>query len=323
MLDVIDCSVGEAYIVRNTLFEVFKLHPYEMPQEENMWLYPNPQGYKQLVSLLEHKYNAPIIITNGAKQALCATSYALNKMGKKTLWLRKPYWALIPPVIRMHGLEVTQEDNYDSYLCVSPNNPCGYVSNLKEEYLKCKNKNIPFIHDGVYYNKIYMPSSYKFESIGDVQIFSAAKSFGLSSLRVGWAVCHNQEFFTYFKEYMDLITVGAPITSQMFLYHILNMMRGYPTLKESFESISRSRLLESKNIAKQINPSILEIPEDFDNLNGMFLMAKCHKPEAFNKAGINAAWGEAFGAPGYVRMNLAFPKEKMQSIVDRLNNTII
>jgi hypothetical protein len=81
----IDCSVGEAHIVRDSLFNTFNILPYEVPVIDNLFEYQDSQGYKPLVDLLEDKYQAPVIVCNGAKNALGAIFYALKQSGRNTI----------------------------------------------------------------------------------------------------------------------------------------------------------------------------------------------------------------------------------------------
>lgn len=318
----LDVSVGEPYIVRDALLKIFSITKYELPNIENMWEYPHSEGYKPLISLLEEKHEAPVIITNGAKQALGACLYALEKMGKKNIGMRTPYWALIPPLVRMHHLNpLPSFEGADANLLLLPNNPDGYCMNnksIKALEAECKDKNIPLIHDAAYYTLTYLPDEFITEPIGDVQIFSLSKMLGLSGLRLGYVVCHNKNFYKYIAEYMEVMTVGVSIVSQIFLHDLFIRMKYYPTLTHSFEGVSSIALRESKKIIKQINPDILDV----NDAPGMFGFYKCHKPEAFDKAKINAAWGEHFGQPGYVRMNLAFSEDVMTEIVNRLNASV-
>ncbi|HEY5268051.1 MAG TPA: pyridoxal phosphate-dependent aminotransferase [Candidatus Saccharimonadales bacterium] len=324
--DFIDVSVGEAHVVRDILFKVFDCSLYELPKEKNMWEYPNPCGYKPLTQLLEDKYQSPVVITNGAKQGLSACFWALTQMNKYHLGMRSPYWALIPPLMEMHGINnletpFDQWDNceMDSYLCISPNNPDGYISDLKSESESMKEKGIPFIHDAVYHNRVYVPSNIPLEQYGDVQIYSASKYLGLSGLRIGWCVCPNKEFYKWIMHYMEAMTVGVSIVSQMFTYDILNRMAGYPTLTESFENQAAMALDESKRIIAQVNPEVLEVG-DVVNTAGMFGFFKTGPKFDPVKSKINFISGDLFGAPGCVRMNLAFDAKTMQEIVKRLNN---
>src|SRR5271165_7058946 len=128
----IDLSVGEAHIVRDALFTTLDLYRSQNQLSVNLYSnnkceYQPPTGYPPLVKFLEDKHRAPVVITNGAKQGLGAVSYALHKMGKKKLAMKCPWWALIPPLVKAHGLEAVCDDcnDYDAYLAVLPNNPCG------------------------------------------------------------------------------------------------------------------------------------------------------------------------------------------------------
>jgi aspartate/methionine/tyrosine aminotransferase len=325
--DWIDVSVGEPHIVRETLFKVFDLSLYELPKVEHMWEYPSPNGYHKLVQLLEDKHQAPVIITNGAKQALGATFYALNQLERINVGMKLPYWALIPPLLKMHGLDWTacqpnELNRCDSYLLLAPNNPDGSAPNpehLIDLARVAKEENKPFIHDAAYYTRTYMSAGHSLPAVGDVQIYSISKMLGLSGLRLGYVVCPNKEFYKLIMQYMEAQTVGVSMVSQIFLFDLMNRMVGYPTLTACFEGMSAMALEENKKIIKQVDPEILEVPSDIENTPGMFGWFKVGSKADFNKAKINFIDGALFGVPGMVRMNLAFDKIKMQDIVNKLN----
>ena len=341
--DWIDVSVGEPHIVREHLLNVFELNR-EVPNIPHMYEYPSPQGYKPLVQLLEEKYRAPVIVTNGAKQAIGACFYALKQLRKEQVGMKLPYWALIPPLAEMHGLkcsftepdlkftlpnaqpdckELRLPEYHDSYLLLAPNNPCGSCASA-EDLVKTakayKEKNIPFIHDAAYYTHIYLPESHALPVVGDAQIFSVSKMLGLSGLRLGWVVCPNKEFYKLILQYMEDMTVGASIVSQTLLHQLMNRMHGYPTLVEKFQGLSALSLAESKKIIQKVDPEILEVSPEVEKIPGMFGWFKVGPKANFEKAKINFIDGALFGVPGMVRINLAFDKNQMQEIVDRLNS---
>lgn len=327
----IDVSVGEPHVVREKLFEVFDCSVYELPKEEHMYEYPPPAGYKPLVKLLEDKHGNPVVVTNGAKQALGAVFYALAQMGKEYVAMKSPYWALLPPMITMHGLEPvyqTEEpdpESEDPFLLLAPNNPdgqCPTSAELKVLSQAYKDAGVPLIHDAAYYTHTYLPNGTDLVSVGDVQVYSFSKSLGLSGLRLGYVVCPNEDFYKYIRFYVENMTVGASIVSQMFLHDLLHRMHGYPTLVQAFEGRASMALAESRKIIKQVSPEILEINPDIENIPGMFGWFKVGPKADFVKSKVNFIDGALFGVPGMVRMNLAFNKETMEDIVKRLNGVL-
>jgi aspartate/methionine/tyrosine aminotransferase len=317
--DWIDVSVGEPHVVRENLIKIFDLSVYELPSVPHMHEYPEPMGYKPLVKLLEEKHHAPVIITNGAKQALGACFYALNQMNLKAIGMKKPYWALIPPLLQMHGLEY-MEDAYNSYLSLAPNNPDGFMPDLEADAKSFKEIGIPYIHDAAYYTHVYLPFEYQLKSLGDVQIYSISKMLGLSGLRLGYVVCHSTEFYKLILSYMENMTVGVSIMPQMFLYDLMCRMNAYPTLTQQFEGKSYYDLQESKKIIQKVDPEILEVNSDLEKNPGMFGWFKIGPKADFTKSKVNVIGGNLFGGPGMVRMNLAFDSATMEEIVRRLNS---
>jgi len=322
---VIDASYGEPYVVKDILLNTFDL------QKEYNWTYdelsyPTSTGYPPLVSLLEDKHQAPVVITHGAKQALGAAFYALSKLNKFDMYLPRPYWALIPPIAEIHNINCLASDfnGYDSYCCVAPNNPdgsCPTSDDLKKLEIIMEYKKNVLIHDAAYYSHVYLPENYKLDVIGDVQIYSISKLTGLSGLRLGYAVCKNPEFYRMIQEYVEIMTVGVSVLPQILLYDLLLKMKRYPEDTKAFENKSNLALRNSKKIIKQVNSDILEVG-DLENNNGMFGWFKLGPKADFNKAKIKVVDGSLFGSPGFIRMNIAFDENKMQEIVQKLNNSI-
>lgn len=331
----IDVSIGEAHIIKESLFKTFDCSCYTLPQVPHMYEYPDARGYEPLVRLLEEKHKAPVIITNGAKQALGACFYALKQLDKAAVRMRVPYWALIPPLLEMHGCisASTMQDpphysdsefwKHESHLYLGPNNPDGFIhsaQDLIEMDKGSKEAGCPFIHDAVYYTRAYMPDSHSLPAVGDVHIYSISKMLGLSGLRLGYAVCPNPVFYKLIHRYMEAMTVGASILSQVFAYDLMDRMRSYPTLTSQFEWLAYESLQKSKEIFSTVDPAVITLPKDFLKTPGMFAFVKCPM-YVMDKAKINAVDGCHFGMPGYVRINLAFPEDTMQEIVKRLNAT--
>lgn len=321
----LDVSVGEPYSVRENLFKYFNLHYSLSIEDSSIFEYPAPSGYKPLVSFLENRYGAPVIVTNGAKQGLAAALYALKKMGKRKVGMRTPFWALLPPLIQMQGIHYTSYEESDCNLLVMPNNPDGFTMSpdaVSGFVQACSNDHKPLIHDAAYYSHIYLPESYPLDPIGDVQIFSMSKMLGLSGLRLGYAVCHNHIYYKFIQEYMEAMTVGVSNVSQSLLFELLTQMSENGESAEKFEKTAYRTIQKSKKIIKQIDPEVLVVPENIEKIPGMFAWLKIGEKADLKKSKVHVVEGAHFGAPGMVRMNLALDHETLQEVVDRLNSVL-
>jgi aspartate/methionine/tyrosine aminotransferase len=318
--EYIDLSVGEAHVVRETLESLFDIRGIDF--NTSVLTYPPTHGYKPLVSFLEDKHNAPVIITNGAQQGCAAAFYALNRLNHRVMGMRSPYWAIFPTLLQMHGFQFSTGDkyhfNYDSYLLTLPNNPDNYYlppSDLLKFASELKDRDIPLIHDAAYYTNTYLPNDYPLYNIGDMQIYSFSKMFGLSGARVGYIVFNNREYYNYVSEYVEYMTVGVSLISQMFILDLLKRVHVHQILKSTFESISKSKLLENYKIIQDVPTSIMEVSE---NTCGMFGWYKIKDINAFKQAKINVVSGDSFGDSDYIRINLAATKNTLLSVVNRL-----
>jgi aspartate/methionine/tyrosine aminotransferase len=330
--DHIDLSIGEAHIIRENFLNAFDLksHLFGHSLLGKSGEYPPAEGYKPLVTLLESQYDAPVIITNGAKQGLAAAFYAMRKMHKEKLGFKRPFWSLIPQLSGRMGLKckaVTtgniHEDYCDCYLAVAPNNPDGHIEPYEEfKYIADAHRSfgIPYIHDAAYYTPIYLPDSYPLGPIGDVQLYSISKMYGLSGLRIGYAVLYNREVYDYMRDYMEHMTVGVSMASQEVLYELLWNIKNHPAEHRKFVLQCRDDLYRAKFLAHTINSDVLEIPSDVENTVGMFLWAKLRNQEALTRSKINVCSGKGFGQPDFIRMNLAAPIDTLKAAIVRLNN---
>jgi hypothetical protein len=317
----IDAGPGEAYIVKNTLFSLFpdlKSHSVNLSFNHKSD-YPFG-GYRPLVEYLENKHNAPVVICNGAKQALAASFYALRKKGFKTLGARMPCWHLIPPLVKECDMKIS-ESGYDCYLSILPNNPDGFMLSNTEishhgEWFKNEG-GAPLIHDAVYYSPIYI-DNFQQKPVGDIQIFSASKSYGLSGIRIGYAVCHNNDYYKLLSDYVDMTSVGVSTLSQEYYLRLLYEVEHDKNKFPQFVSLVRDQLSEAKKIILSINSDVLDV-NDVTNQCGMFGWFKKGKRLDLSKAKINVVDGVVSGFPNHIRMNLALPLDKIKEIANRLN----
>lgn len=315
--DYIDLSVGEATLIKQALFKVVK--PFSSCNAE-IYNYPNPNGYEPLVKLLEEKHQAPVIITNGAKQALAASFWLLSKLGYTVLGMKNPYWALIPPLAEEYGLECNVSDSYiEPFLLLAPNNPNGDCESYSSLKLLEHDSKLPFIHDAVYFTHSYLPEDYELGPLGDLQIFSISKMFGLSGLRVGYIVCHNQQYYKDLCAYVEMMTVGVSNISQDVSYNLLQFFKENPEKQLEFEGSCREALLKARQIFSKVDGSKIELPDNFLNVPGMFAWVRLKDKEALTRAKVNAINGSLFGDAEFVRINLAVEHSVLEECISRIN----
>ncbi len=321
--DFINAAVGEPYIVRDTLFEVLQNNLTDYISSVHGFEYTKPMGDKYLVEFLENKHQAPVIIHNGAKQAIGAIFYALKQAGFEGVHLHEPWWSLFPPLLKMHSLKqvpVFPVPN-TAYLLVNPNNPDGELhseNRLLNIHKFCEQYKLPLIHDAAYYNHIYLPKSTPLPPIGDVQVFTFSKLLGLSQLRLGYSVWHKTDLYNSVLEYMEHMTVGTSILSQKFALEVLQELH-FKNTYDVFIDKSNEKLQFNRSLVKQISNSILE---PAPNQQGMFLWTKCHDLTAFERCKIKVIEGTNFAnsKKDFIRMNLALNNNLLPKIVERLNN---
>lgn len=318
----IDASIGESHLIREAVLSSYNMSTTNLDAGLT-WEYPTPEGDRELTEILSKRYNAPVVITTGAKQGLAACFYALKKLGCSTIGLRQPWWALLPPLIKFHGLNPMPSNDADSYLAVLPGNPDGYMMNpaeIQNLAKECKDSGKFLIHDAVYYNHSYLSDTTDLIPFGDVQLYSASKSYGISGIRIGWAVCHNYKFYNLIREYIEMMTVGvSEISQQFFLQNIIKYDEINPNVRKKFEKKSFTALREARELFSRVNSNIIELPDNFVETPGMFIWAKLKDPDAMKAAKINVIDGAPFGAQGYIRMNLALPKHTLKEVVSRLS----
>jgi aspartate/methionine/tyrosine aminotransferase len=300
--------------------ELFDLHAVNVACD-----YQAPEGYAPLVKVLEARYGAPVVITAGAKQGLSAAFYAARCMGLTSVAMRTPFWSQMPAAIKLADLGqslLTTPVPDHAYLMVSPNNPDGHITtHTVATYLseRCKMFGVPLIHDAAYHTSAYVADPDPLlVTLSDVAIFSAAKMYGLSGLRVGWVVCNNPTFKQHICEYVEATTVGVSLLSQKILYNIVNFETQLPDVKKHFENVASLLLANARTTIASVDPEVLDTTgvEQSNGMFGWFKMGPKFDPDA---ARIHIAPGSAFGDKYRVRINLAVEPALLCEAVKRLN----
>lgn len=318
--DWIDLSFGEPKVVMNALFRQLNRFgdPFKMPTLFDLpkWEYQPAAGKPDLVKILEEKYDERVVICNGAKQALAAAMFALKRRGCNNIYFEKPYYPANPSIAENARLAWSPTvEASDSLLITSPNNPDGKnYSNVDLIGWRYKG---PMIHDAAYYTDIYLPHEQMVLPHGDIQIHSMSKMYGLSGLRIGYAVCHNDKYYQDMVDFMEETTAGVSTASQDIARNIEAFFIDNPEYYKEFAQEARTAITIARKELERLDPDVLRlVPCQSNSMFGWFETG----PALNNKAAkVHILPGELFGQPGMMRMNIAHPPEVIREAVDRLN----
>jgi aspartate/methionine/tyrosine aminotransferase len=318
--DVIDLSFGEPVVVAQSLFRQLNRFgdPFKMPNIHDLpkWTYQPAAGKPDLVKVLEDKYGSRVAVCNGAKQALAASIYAFKKTGIKSCFFESPYYPANPSIIESIGVAWSDPRFADSFLITSPNNPCGRnLSNVDIDRWGSKG---PMIHDAAYYTEIYLPEDQKPVALGNIQVFSMSKMYGLSGLRIGYAVVRDERYYQHVVDYIETTTAGVSTASQDIARNVELFFKDNPKYLVEFHKEARAAISESRKLLTLLDSDVLQ-PEPCES-NSMFAWCRVGSRLNNKAAKVHILPGELFGKPGYMRLNIAHPSNVIREAIDRLNN---
>lgn len=163
--------------------------------------------------------NKNIIISSGAKQAIYNFLLSVVNKGDEVVF-PVPYWVSYPDMIKLvggvpvavkpkEGIEITFEElenavteKTKAIMLNSPSNPAGVLFGadfIKKTVELCRRKNIWLMTDDIYHQLVFdgakAPSPFDYTDNADniVAINGVSKLYGLTGLRIGWAVSTNKE----------------------------------------------------------------------------------------------------------------------------------
>lgn len=164
-----------------------------------------------------------IIISAGAKQALFNFLLATVEEGDEVIF-PAPYWVSYPEMVKMAAatpvivhpeqgsLQVSFEqiesavtDKTKAILLNSPNNPSGLIFDaafIKAVVQLAEQKNIFLLMDDIYHKLVFdgksCPNPYDYSTNGQNLVIAngVSKLYGLTGLRIGWAVSENKSLIS-------------------------------------------------------------------------------------------------------------------------------
>lgn len=311
--DTIDLGIGESHLLREAVLNAYDLKHISF-NSPNIFEYAPPYGYDPLVEMLESIYGGKIIITTGAKNALSGAFYAMKKDNREGIYYTTPYWSSIPSLISREGLNRSiLRSDAGCVLTVAPNNPSG------EFDLTTNIEQLPIIHDAAYYTHSYLPKEIELKKFGDIQIFSVAKMYGLSGLRLGIIRVNNEKYYDSLVKFVEATTAGVSTASQNILMKIVELEEGNPSIREDYEEYIHTAITNNrKYVISNLDPDYFAIDNTYQENIGMFAWIKS-KIKDFSSAGVNVMPGDCFGDPNFFRMNLSVSLDKIIKAVNKMN----
>ncbi|QIU86789.1 pyridoxal phosphate-dependent aminotransferase [Trueperella pyogenes] len=297
-----------------------------------------------------------IIVTNGGKQAVFQAFVSLIDDGDEVI-LPAPYWTTYPEAIALCGgvpVEVFASSDQDykvtveqlegaltaktkALLLCSPSNPTGSVysaSELRAIGRWALDNGVWVISDEIYEHLIYAGDmAYILREVPELAnqtiiVNGVAKTYAMTGWRVGWM--HGPaDVMKKVANFQSHITSNVNNVAQRAAIAALTGEQGVVAdMKEAFDQ--RRRTLVS--MLREINGFVVPEPTGafyvFPNvqallgkeINGRVAHSSAELAELIlEEAEVAVVPGEAFGAPGYIRLGYALGDEDLVEGVKRLH----
>jgi aspartate/methionine/tyrosine aminotransferase len=299
---------------------------------------------------------AQVVISNGGKQAVYLTCQALLDPGDEVL-LPAPYWVTYPVAIRLAGavpvpvetdeasgfvvtaelLEAARTERTKMLVFVSPSNPTGAVSTRQQIEAVgrwAEEHGIWVMTDEIYEHLVY--GNAEFHSLPVVVpgmadrcvvVNGVAKTYAMTGWRVGWLIGPSEVAGAASRIQSHLSSNVANVSQRAALAAVEGPLDAVVEMRSAFDR-RRLTALEMLNACKGV--TCLE-PQGafyaFPNFTGLLGVELNGRTAAttqelatllLDEIQIAVVPGEAFGAPGYVRVSFALSDEDLVEGLSRL-----
>lgn len=292
-----------------------------------------------------------VLICAGAKQALFNFLLAAINPGDEVVFAA-PFWVSYPEMIKLaggtpvivkptQGLRVTAEEiiravtpRTKAIILNSPCNPAGHI--LSADFIKqivqfAEQKKIFLVMDDIYHQLVFdgaktpNPCAYAKDFDNLVIINGVSKLYGLTGLRIGWAVCANKDLIAAMGRMQAQSTSCNCDLSECAATAVLNGPQD--CVKELCTILQENRDILLEELAK-IPHIHVEKPQatfysfvDFSYYNKDSNALAAYLLE---KVLVAVVPGAAFGAEGYLRISFCADKtaiiEGVRRIAEALKN---
>ena len=298
-----------------------------------------------------------IVVTNGGKQAILTAFLSVLDTEDEVI-IPSPFWTTYPESVKIAGgnpvtLETTKENGFKFtvsdlealktnktklLIWCSPSNPTGVVYSKEEAegiYNWAFENNIWIMSDELYEHLVYegentpSPAIYDPELKNTIVVNGVSKAYAMTGWRVGWIIA-NKEVIGLSKKIQSQATSNVSNLSQIAAESALS--NGLEVTNEMKIAFNRRR----EFAINKIN-SIKDI--GVENSVGAFYLFIDVRPYCDGSIdGINSSNdfcdfllekyfiafvpGEAFGAPGFMRLSYALGDDELEDGLSRLEKAI-
>jgi len=304
---------------------------------------------------LASSYTAKECVVNvGGKHAIFNTICVLIQNGDEVI-LPAPYWVSFPDIIKYAGgtpiiVQTRQEDGFSAKAAAieraitpktkmvivnSPSNPTGGVVD-GEEYLRilavCKKHNIWLLGDECYSHFVYEPHNpFSIASAKDskervIIVGSVSKTFAMTGWRIGYTLGPEPLIQAIIKIQSQSTSNPTSIAQYAALEAMRGGMETVPPMLAEYAK-RRKRIIEGLREISGVacewpGGAFYAFPNVSAHLQGAHASARsCTElaKELLEKAHVALVPGEAFGAPGFLRLSYATSIERIEEGLRRLN----
>jgi aspartate aminotransferase len=293
-------------------------------------------------------------VSVGGKHAIFNTVCVMIQSGDEVI-LPAPYWVSYPDIIKYAGgtpvvVQTRQEDGFSvkaaaiekaitpktkMVIVNSPSNPTGGVVNA-EEFERilavCKKHNIWLMTDECYSHFVYEPHKpFSIASAKDskdrvIVIGSLSKTFAMTGWRVGYTLGPEQLIQAIIKIQSQSTSNPTSIAQYAALEAMRGSMESVPPMLAEYAK-RRKRIVEGLHEIPGVEcewpgGAFYAFPNISAHLKGAHPLAKsCTElaKELLDKAHVALVPGEAFGAPGFLRLSYATSIERIEEGLRRLS----
>lgn len=262
-----------------------------------------------------------VVITNGATQALLASiSDRYDNIS-----LQAPYWPRMPVLIKSLNQPFDGPNPRQVLITTWPNNPSGNDLSIYTS----PGDGINVIWDAVYASDIYGFEPNKIPGLknANVIIGSMSKVFGLSGLRIGWAIFKNEVDAELATKYVETTTSGVSAASQLMALEFLTHASKFEGIHKKVKQGIRDTIQRNATDLKSVLEPNGECHGAMSDAGGMFGWFLAHDSvkirDAFNAAKIFVVRGDTCGVTNqWFRLNCAASRAEVQEAVEKLRKVL-